>query len=349
MVLGMQVVGMVREQDLLPLLSDASNGSTPDMSKLPSVEHVMRPPAGYLRAGSSMAEAAEKFTATEAEMLPVVTEQGGYAGYMLRSDVMAALSNSIRPQMVGGLATPIGVHLTCGSQRGGVSDLGLILMGVLFGLLNLAGLAVFGALMWLGQRYLGQPLYASLLSEPTAQFSLYNMILYVAGAAPVIALGLGIRFLPVSGYHAAEHQTVHAIEQGEPLEYEAVRRMPRVHPRCGTNLAAAAAIFIFLITTYPSPLVVLGAIIFVLMGWRSIGGWLQHHVTTRTPNRKQILSGIKAGEELLANYRDEVLGNRPAGTRLWNLGFAQIFIGLLPTMVLGGLLFQLLGLNIMSF
>jgi uncharacterized protein YqhQ len=38
---------------------------------------------------------------------------------------------------------------------------------------------------------------------------------------------------------------VHAIERGEPLLAESVRAMPRVHPRCGTNIVAAA----FLATT----------------------------------------------------------------------------------------------------
>ncbi len=31
---------------------------------------------------------------------------------------------------------------------------------------------------------------------------------------------------------------VHAIEEGEDLTLEKVRPMPRVHPRCGTNLVA---------------------------------------------------------------------------------------------------------------
>jgi uncharacterized protein YqhQ len=37
---------------------------------------------------------------------------------------------------------------------------------------------------------------------------------------------------------------VHAIERGEPLVLEVVRRMPRVHPRCGTNLVAGIALFL---------------------------------------------------------------------------------------------------------
>ena len=35
-------------------------------------------------------------------------------------------------------------------------------------------------------------------------------------------------------YHGAEHMTVHALEQGEPLVVSAVRKYTTAHPRCGT-------------------------------------------------------------------------------------------------------------------
>ncbi len=36
------------------------------------------------------------------------------------------------------------------------------------------------------------------------------------------------------GYHAAEHQTIHAYEHGAPLTVESIARFPPEHPRCGT-------------------------------------------------------------------------------------------------------------------
>ena len=36
-------------------------------------------------------------------------------------------------------------------------------------------------------------------------------------------------------YHGAEHKTIAAYEDGGPLTVEKVRRMSRLHPRCGTN------------------------------------------------------------------------------------------------------------------
>lgn len=51
-------------------------------------------------------------------------------------------------------------------------------------------------------------------------------------------------------YHGAEHMTVHAKENGEPLEVENVRRYPPEHPRCGTAfllvlVVVAVVVFVF--------------------------------------------------------------------------------------------------------
>lgn len=36
-------------------------------------------------------------------------------------------------------------------------------------------------------------------------------------------------------YHGAEHMTIHALEAGDPLTTDNVRRYPTAHPRCGTE------------------------------------------------------------------------------------------------------------------
>ncbi len=36
-------------------------------------------------------------------------------------------------------------------------------------------------------------------------------------------------------YHGAEHMTIHALEAGDPLTTDAVRKYPTAHPRCGTE------------------------------------------------------------------------------------------------------------------
>ncbi len=36
-------------------------------------------------------------------------------------------------------------------------------------------------------------------------------------------------------YHGAEHMTIHALEAGDPLTVEEIRKYPTAHPRCGTE------------------------------------------------------------------------------------------------------------------
>ena len=36
-------------------------------------------------------------------------------------------------------------------------------------------------------------------------------------------------------YHGAEHMTIHALEHGDPLRPEEIRKYPTAHPRCGTE------------------------------------------------------------------------------------------------------------------
>jgi len=36
-------------------------------------------------------------------------------------------------------------------------------------------------------------------------------------------------------YHGAEHKTVYAFENGDPLETAAVQKYSTYHPRCGTS------------------------------------------------------------------------------------------------------------------
>lgn len=59
----------------------------------------------------------------------------------------------------------------------------------------------------------------------------------------------------VFAYHGAEHMTIHAYEQGLPLEIRAVRRFPTAHPRCGTAfllVVIVVAILVFSLLGRPS-------------------------------------------------------------------------------------------------
>jgi hypothetical protein len=180
-----------------------------------------------------------------------------------------------------------------------------------------------------------------LSSPPTGLFASVDAIHYVFLPLQLVLMLAFLRLSPISSYHAAEHQVVHAIEAGEPLSPEIVARMPRAHPRCGTNLMAAATVFIVLASQLGSGTGVIVAMLVVIVGWRTIGYYLQQYVTTKKPALRHVENGIKAGEELLAEYRRQP--NKPvdAWTRIWNMGVPQVALGFATVLTLDTLLSRL--------
>jgi uncharacterized protein YqhQ len=63
-------------------------------------------------------------------------------------------------------------------------------------------------------------------------------------------------------YHGAEHMTIHALEAGDPLVVDAVRKYPTAHPRCGTEflvVVIALSIVAFSLVGRQEPLVMVGS------------------------------------------------------------------------------------------
>src|SRR6476661_9446660 len=65
------------------------------------------------------------------------------------------------------------------------------------------------------------------LTEGLIRVAIFLGYLVVISRAPDISR--------VFQYHGAEHMTIHALEAGDPLTVEAVRRYPTAHQRCGTE------------------------------------------------------------------------------------------------------------------
>lgn len=62
-------------------------------------------------------------------------------------------------------------------------------------------------------------------------------------------------------YHGAEHMTIHALEAGDPLTSDAVRKYPTAHPRCGTEflvVVIALSILLFGFLGRDNPVVMIG-------------------------------------------------------------------------------------------
>ena len=265
------------------------------------------------------------------DALPVVSGVGGYLGVVTRADVISAMYGAVRPPSVGGMATPFGVYLTDGRLSGGVEKWALAVSGVVmaFGYeladrlppLLLSALNPRWAMMWNS----GQLAAAN---DPTSLFNLG------ATAVGLLIFLLFIRLQPLAGYHAAEHQTVWAMERGLPLEPEFVGKMPRPHPRCGTNLVALGIMISIMVDHLPDPSSgnIIIVLLFTFFFWRSFGGFLQEYFTTRPASRKQLESGIRAGKQLMERYQQEPSMGAPLPLMLLNSGIFFTVIGVWATM-----------------
>lgn len=73
--------------------------------------------------------------------------------------------------------------------------------------------------------------------------------------AYIWALGRSAEISRVFQYHGAEHMSIHAYENGEPLSIESVKRYRPEHPRCGTSfllIVILLAIVVFTVVGRPS-------------------------------------------------------------------------------------------------
>lgn len=323
---GSSVVGVVTEGAILNALLD---GDPAEVSERPvstiASDHVVT-----VNRFMSIGQVAEVMRDHGLQAVPVLDEFGRYMGVATRSDVTSALRLAIRPRLVGGLATPLGVYLTTGHIRAGASDLGLFLTGVVMTLMLYVSIGAVYALAFLVDKtgLLGPwSLWAILHSVPIGQPNWMDFVRSALFFASVLIFLLMLKYLPLSGYHGAEHQVVHAIENGIPLKPEYVSAMPRVHPRCGTNIVAAVALFMMVAETFSNEVAAFTAVFVLVFAWKVIGGYFQYYVTTRTPNAAQLGSGIRAGESLLEKYRENPAYRVTGWRRIWNTGMPQMLAG----------------------
>jgi CBS domain-containing protein len=103
----------------------ASNGAIPALT----ARQIMRDDFGIVPSSFSLHNTLLTLDRYGVSALPVIDDSGMYRGMISRSDVVAALGQQVRPPVVGGMATPLGVWLTTGSITGGAPALGLFLSG----------------------------------------------------------------------------------------------------------------------------------------------------------------------------------------------------------------------------
>lgn len=322
------VVGILTEKQLARAYLEEVSKTTPiDAYVLP---------APLITGDTPIGQVASRISTTSSQGFIVVSTNGHLVGYVHASDLWRTEDSFEKPAMVGGMATPFGVYLTTGAIGAGVKWYALSATGAV--LTMTLGISTFLAMR--AQTYL-----ESIAIAPKVADAL------TSGLQVLLFLGL-MRFSPIAGIHAAEHMTVHAIERNEPLEPEVVARMPRVHARCGTNLAVAITLFLFFISNplhLPDELAELQGLIgaiFVLFFWRQIGGFVQYWFTTRKPSPKQIEYGIASGKELLKLYRENPTVAPSPKQRLLSSGMPFVLLGSMGLVLLVKAIGALFGWNI---
>jgi CBS domain-containing protein len=244
----------------------------------------------------------------------VVDDRGMLMGVVSVADLFPRRRPLPRPAAIGGMATPFGVYLTTGQISSGPRKWALMSTGTCMVAILLLGQALG---IWAG--------------DHAAQWHLPKVLSENIGTVlALLVFMIGFRSTPLAAIHAAEHQTVHAIERGEELNLDVVRRMPRVHPRCGTNIFAGATIFmtVFGFEWIPSvELRLIAASLLTVIFWRRLGAIIQQWVTTRPANDRYLAMGIRSGQELLSRYGQSPIATPTWPQRIWNSGMLHTMAG----------------------
>jgi CBS domain-containing protein len=304
------------------------NGSAHPSFENLTARDVMRADVPYISAHFTLLNALSMLDRTGLPALPVLDEVGRYRGIVSRADVLAAMSGAVRPPMVGGMATPLGVWLTNGTLTGGAPPLGLFLSGLTLAFCYAFAQILLVVGLWAINPALGAAGLSGRLGIVLDGSGLLNTSAFVAQSLLFLLL---MRAVPLAGIHAAEHQTVWAMERGLPLEIEYVEKMPRAHPRCGTNLIALVGLVTIGLVHIPefTPDWILLVLAITFFGWRSLGTLLQEWFTTRPASRKQLESGIKAAKELMEKYQAQPYATPGRPLRLLNNGMVYSAAGMI--------------------
>ena len=138
------------------------------------------------------------------------------------------------------------------------------------------------------------------------------------------AIGLLPDVRRIYAYHGAEHKTIHAMENGDPLEPQPIQRYPTAHVRCGTSFlltVVVVSVFVFAAVGDPdlwlrvlSRIVLIPIIAAIAYEIIRFGGAFEsnpitrvlmwpnlalQNLTTRQPDDSQVEVAIRALKEVL--------------------------------------------------
>ncbi len=316
-----KLVGIISEYDLAKILPEWSFDSESYLHEK-QVYELMTRNVWSEKKETSISGLLSKVNEMHNRVIPIVEEDGTYTGEAFtRTAIVHYLTQFARPRSLGGLATPLGVYITDGKHQAGSGNFGLFLTGTALGtIIFFVQLIVF---IILGE-------------SDIESFDSRLIPLILIGQIALFLLIL--RFTPLAKIHAAEHQTINAIEKGMPLTIETVKSQPKEHIRCGTNLMVLIFGIQLIILVYASYLTSINPLLqfifliigfsFVFSNWKKWGMLLQKYFTTVKASDRYIKSGIKAGEEILRENKEDVSPKSPSFyKKVWNMGLFQIIFG----------------------
>jgi uncharacterized protein YqhQ len=139
-------------------------------------------------------------------------------------------------------------------------------------------------------------------------------------------------------YHGAEHMTIHALEHGDALTVDEVRKYPTAHQRCGTEflvIVILLSIIAFSLVGRQTPLVMIASRILLIPVIAAVGyeilkigarhrqnpivkailypGLLVQMITTKQPSDDMIEVAIVSMEQALVADGEAI----PAGSEMW--------------------------------
>ena len=327
-----KIIGIVSEYDLARVVPDLSINEYSYQCDI-KVHDIMTKEVWTEQKNTNIKELFNKINNMHTRVIPIVDKDNYYTGNSItRTSIITYLTRLIKPNSLGGLATPLGVYITDGKHQAGAGNLGLFLTGISLGVMLIVIEQVFGFAFK----------YFDINTTNAAIFPVIFML-------QISVFILFLRLTPLAKIHAAEHQTINAIEKGLPLTLETVKLQPREHVRCGTNLMVLFIGLQLVILTFVGYLgkiepflqfiFLFGGFMLVFAHWRRWGMWTQKYFTTVKAPDSYILNGIKVGEEIIHKHKED-LDAKPASffRKLWCMSIIQIISGFIFIQWLFGIL-----------
>lgn len=235
---------------------------------------------------------------------------------------------------IGGSAMPGGVHMSTGTLRTS-ADWQLVMTGLSMAALGSAALVLTYVVTWGIGQVTGWPLVPYLLQIVRIGNPQEGVIFEIGvNLLTMLCFLTLMRISPLSGYHAAEHKVIAAIEHFGAATEESARMMPRAHRRCGSNLLAGILPMMLIGVPLLSINTLLGVGVLII-GWgtRFITGYhIQMIFATKEPSDRQLKAGLAAGEKIMRLWRENPYKRVSPIRNLWNRGFAQMFAGMIVGM-----------------